>query len=183
MNDVWDIFTNQLYFLHHGFDVSIKAFVLMSNHFHAIISTPHKNLSESMNYFLTQVSRQITFDSGRINQTFGAPYHASLLKTNAHYLHAYKYVYRNPVEAGLSRTTLHYPYSSLAGLIGFRPLHIPIEADDLLLKNTEDTIRWLETGYPQGHREAIEKALRKKVYAIGKDRSTRKDHELESSRS
>ncbi|MGE3974318.1 MAG: transposase [Bdellovibrionales bacterium] len=183
IEQVWDIFSNQLFFLYRGFQIDIHAFVLMSNHYHMIVSTPKSNLSDGMLYFTTNVSRQITNDSCRINQTFGGPYKASLLTSPQYYMHAYKYVYRNPVEAGLSDSVLTYPYSSLNRLMGLNTLPFPIKRDDVLFSNVEDTLKWLDTKYRDQDKEIIRKALRRKVFTLPIDRESRKPHYLENKRS
>src|SRR4051812_4949790 len=44
--------------------------VLMSNHFHLLLSTPRKNLDYTMQYFLSIATRAIQARAGRINHVF-----------------------------------------------------------------------------------------------------------------
>ncbi len=122
--------TRQLYFVSHAFNLRVHAFVLMNNHFHLIVRTPDGNLSDAMRYFMRETSREITFVSGRINQTYGSRFHRSLLHSPLYYLHAYKYLYRNPVEAGLCELVEEYKFSSLQGLLGETWLDVPVREDD-----------------------------------------------------
>lgn len=162
LDEVWDIFSNHLFFIHHAFGVRIHAFVLMDNHFHLIISTPFGNLDKAMNYFLRETSRLISKKSGRINQVYGGPYFWSLLKSPHYYLTVYKYLYRNPVEAGLSQNVETYPYSTLRTLLGFEHSIIPVVHDDTLFADVEEQLKWLNVTYPKiDDRHEIKKALRK----------------------
>jgi REP element-mobilizing transposase RayT len=103
MEEVWTVMTEQLHFAHHAFNLRIRSFVLMSNHFHMLVSTPDSNLPQAMAFFMRETSREIIRRAGRINQAWGGPYSGSMLTQNSYFLNAYKYVYRNPVKAGLCR--------------------------------------------------------------------------------
>ncbi len=129
---LWQIYSNYLHFLGHAFKFKIYSFVLMDNHFHMIVSTPEGNLSEGMLYLQREVSRYINSHSPRINQNFANRYFRCLISNNHYYMHCYKYVYRNPIEAGLCKKAENYPYSTLYGLLGQSSLVIPIENDPLL---------------------------------------------------
>ncbi len=72
MSEVWRIFESQLYFCKHAFNLKIYSFVLMSNHYHLILSAPDCNLSEAMQYFIREVSRELNRCGNRINRTFSS---------------------------------------------------------------------------------------------------------------
>lgn len=177
--EVWKVFEDYLFFVSHTYGLRIHSFVLMTNHFHMIASTPNGNLDEAMNYLMREVSRHITQKSGRINQTFGGPYHWTLVDNFHYFMHAYKYVYRNPVEAGLAKNVLEYPYSTLVGRLGFQKLIFPVSDDAILENDVEGTLCWLNSSYERGHKEVIQKALHKQVFKLRRDRNTKKPHRLE----
>jgi len=179
IEQVWNIFSMHLHFVHHAFGLRIHSFVLMNNHFHMIVSTPKENLAEVMNYFMREVSKNMARVSGRINQTFGGPYYWSLLQSPHYYLYAYKYVYRNPVEAGLIGKVEDYPYSTLFGLKGSTHLMIPVEHDDTLFNDPDRILTWLNNSYPIQAKEDIRNALGKKEFKFGLDKD-RKPHILEA---
>ncbi|AGH94759.1 transposase [Pseudobdellovibrio exovorus] len=179
METIWDIYSKYLFFIHHSYGVRIHSFVLMNNHFHLIIQTPHGNLSQAMNYLMRETSRVIGFESGRINHIYGGPYYWSLLKSPLYYLHAYKYVYRNPVEAGLCYRVEEYPYSSLYGLLGQAHTIIPLENDEALFSDVYSHLQWLNQGYPSEELKVdIRNALRKQHFHFGLDKD-RNSHILE----
>lgn len=174
LNEIWNIFSDYLFFIHHAFNVHIHSFVLMNNHFHLILHTPNANLDKAMNYFMRETSRVINKNSGRINQIYGAPYHWSILKFSIYYLHTYKYVYRNPVEAGLARFVEEYKFSTLQALIGQTHTIIPLENDDTLFSNFETQLQWLnKTYFLSAQKEDIKKALRKREFKFGKNNDRR----------
>jgi putative transposase len=171
MGEVWSVFSDYLFFIHHAFGVQIHSFVLMNNHFHMIVRTPLMNLDSAMNYFMRETSRIIGNRSGRINQVYGGPYHWSLIKSPIYFLHAYKYVYRNPIEAGLINNVEEYKYSTLRVLLGCQHSIIPIENDETLFPDFIEQLKWLNYAYPSEEvRADIRSALRKKEFQFAKDK-------------
>ncbi len=175
MEEMWELCSDYLSLLHHGFSFRIHAFVLMSNHYHLIVSTPLSNLPEGMNHFQREVSRYISRASGRINQTWGRPYYPCLLDSNHYFFNAYKYLYRNPVEAGLATSVETYRYSTLFRLLGFGPLSFPLEFDTLLFNPNLDLehLAWLNTGSSDDFIE-VGKALARKKFHFQKTNHSRK---------
>lgn len=167
IDEAWSIFGDYLYLMKCGFGVEIHSFVLMSNHFHLIATFPEGNLGHAMNYFMRETSRVISRSSGRINQVYGGPHHKSLLESYRYFLHAYKYVYRNPVEAQLCEMVEEYPYSTLSGLLGLNRIVIPVTEDLLLFDpSVESALRWLNQSYKKGHRDAIRTALSHSTFSL-----------------
>lgn len=176
---VWEIMENMLHFVHFAYGFRIHAFVLMNNHFHLIVRAPEKNLSAGMNYFMRETSREIGRRAHRINQTYGARFHRCLINNSHYFLHAYKYVYRNPVEAGIVRRPEDYSYSTLPGLLGRQKVSIPVEFDDTLFNSVESTLSWLNKKPSKENHEYVRKALRKQEFQLGIHRNSGKDNPLE----
>ncbi len=151
---------NQLFFLHHGFRVEIYAFVLMSNHFHLILRCPDGNLSQAMQFFMVSTSRELQKLGGRINQIWGTRFFRCRLNSQWSFFNCYKYVYRNPVTAGICNNVEEYPYSTLQGLLGNSRIYIPLVEDTLLFENTEKNLRWLNTKPTDTALDSIRKALK-----------------------
>lgn len=168
MDEVWRIMCNQLFFIHHAFQVEILAFVLMNNHFHLLIRTPLGNLSSAMGWFMRESSRDLTRAGNRINQAYGGRFHRSLIATNHYLLNAYKYVYANPLKAGIADRAEHYPYSTLPGLLGWNQLLIPVSEDPFLFPDLEGTLDWLNRPVDSSHWDSVRNALRKKEFKLAK---------------
>lgn len=171
---VWEIFSIYLYFITLAYGVRIHAFVLMSNHFHMLISTPNGNIDEAMNYLQREVSRRLGEETDRINQIFGGPYHWTLIKNNIYYHHAYKYVYRNPVKAGICKRVEDYRYSTLRGLLGKDRMMIPAFDNLGLIQNPYKQLAWLNEDYSEENYQLIKKALRHREFCFPADPLTGK---------
>ncbi len=177
---VWKVMEDHLYLLHHGFKIDIHGFVLMSNHFHLLLTAPNGNLSEALLYFMRETSKEISRLTGRINQTYGCRNHKTWITTYHHYLNTYKYLFQNPLRAGICQRAEDYPYSTLSGLLGSQKLIIPI-ADQLLLNPTLDssTLTWLNRRPSLDHEREMRLALKRPKFELKTSRVTGQPSALE----
>ena len=113
LNTLWEIFIVSMAEAELKFHCKLHAFVLMSNHYHLLISTPNANLDLVMNYLQREIARKANRKSTRINHFFGGPYNWSLISEEAYYWNTLKYIFRNPIRAGLCSNVIEYKYSSL----------------------------------------------------------------------
>ncbi len=88
-------------------------FVLLENHYHLMVSTPKCNLSLFMTSLNTKISKKLNKSLGRINHFFGGRYGATVIQDESYIFRLIKYIYQNPVKAGIVKTPSLYPYSSL----------------------------------------------------------------------
>lgn len=175
MDEVWNIFSRYLYFVTLAYGLRIHSFVLMNNHFHMLVTTPEANLDKAMEYLLRETSKMIGRETDRIHKIFESQYHKSLIRSRLHYSHAYKYVYRNPVEAGICKKVEDYPYSTLRGLLGVEQLVIPTFDNMDLIVNAGKQLNWLNTPYPDpDFWESIRLALRHHEFEFCADPISRK---------
>ena len=179
MEVVWDIFQKHLFFLHHAYGFEIHAFVLMSNHYHMIARTTACNLSKGMRYFMQECTRYLNHETGRINQVWGGRFFRSMLGSDHYYLNTYKYLYYNPVQAGLCNNVLDYPYSALRGLLGFEPSLIPIQENTLWDMGTTSCLEWLNNQPSNEDWESMRKGLAKNQFRLAKCPRTNKLNKLE----
>jgi putative transposase len=179
IDDVWDLFVDRLYYIRMCYGVEIISFVLMPNHFHLLLRTPSGRMDKAMHSLMTEVSREIGSRAGRINQTFGGPYHSSMITCDHYLRHAYKYVYRNPVEAGICSSVESYRYSTLPGLLGKTNLFTPLAEDPFLFDDPTGSLKWLNKKYRRGVLQEIETALSYRVCRFSKDRKSRQPNPLE----
>lgn len=179
LDDVWEIMSNQLYFIHTAYSVRIMAFILMSNHFHLIVQTPNCNLSEAMAWFMRESSRELARSGNRINQAYGGRYFRSIISSEHYDGLAYKYLYTNSLRAGQARRVEGYKFSALAGLLGLRKLGFPMVEDRMLFSNVEATLEWLNRDVVGAHHEAVRKALRRANFKLTMKKG--KPHALETS--
>lgn len=166
---LWPIFLECLKGLQEMYGCRIHSFVLMTNHYHLIISTPRSNLGASMKYFHREVARNANRIAGRINHFFGGRYKWSLISTELYYWNALKYVFRNPVRAGICEDVRGYSHSSLN-----RSLDFKWELSDFFLDPTREVdlnLEWLNEPFQTEIEEAIGKSLRRREFAVSKGRN------------
>jgi REP element-mobilizing transposase RayT len=179
LDETWELFSDYLFLISKFFGIRIHSFVLMPNHFHMIARDPEMNLSTSMNYFMRETSKLMARDTHRINRIWGAPFGSSLISSPLYYLHAYRYVYNNPVRAGLCDNAFQYRFSTLQTLIGLQRTIIPLEYDDTLFENFESAHKWLLEPPKKKESEDTRLALRRKEFKFPRDEITKKQNFLE----
>ncbi|HVJ65432.1 MAG TPA: transposase [Bdellovibrionota bacterium] len=159
---VWKIFCLHAARVFAKFGTCVHAFVLMDNHYHLLVSTQENfSLGVVMQDFQKSVSHHINQIARRQNHVFGGPYRASLVTTDFHYAQVLKYIYRNPIEAGLCVSCHDYRYSTLVNdqVSVCSPLSgiaLRVPTGDLLLP-------WLNEA-SGNERQSIQRGLRKTVY-------------------
>jgi len=108
------------------YQVEVHAYVLMSNHFHLIVSTPKGNLSEFMRHFNIRYTAGFNRRHRRIGHLYQGRYRAIIIDRDNYLLELSRYVHLNPIrilplrqkDTQVRRRYLeNYPWSSLAGYL------------------------------------------------------------------
>ncbi|MEZ4749959.1 MAG: transposase [Bdellovibrionota bacterium] len=175
MPEVWDIFCEKLLMVSVEYGAQVIAFVLMNNHYHLLLTTPFANLDRIMNYLVREVSRSIGKKAGRINHVFGGRYYWSLIDNAVYFSHAYKYVYRNPLEAGICRSVGDFPFGTYRYLTKYESPIFPLHDYQhryfcTIPHNLGERADWLDQSYADGQKDLIRRALRKHVMRFGNSR-------------
>jgi putative transposase len=102
-------------------DWSCRAFCLMPTHYHLMVDLGENALQPGMHEINGQYAQQFNRRHGRSGHLRGDRYHAVPIETDAHMQSAYRYVFRNPVEAGLCARPQDWLWSSYRGAIGLEP--------------------------------------------------------------
>lgn len=170
MDVVWEIFRNELNKTITNKNLVVHCFVLMSNHFHLIASTPDANISDCMHQFMTQTSKKLTKAGNRINETFAGRHYKCILQNYSNYLNAYKYNYRNPVTAGICSRVEDYPFSTLRETLRHEEKKV-LTCEDPLLATKEITLKWLNTAPDISKVAAVKLALKRPLFQIQKNRN------------
>jgi putative transposase len=166
MYDVWTIISKELREIVDDYGSAIHAFVLMPNHFHLMMSTGNEDLGVIMQKLMLLITKKINAHSGRTGRIFGGRYHGSLIQDESYLDCALKYVYRNPVKAGLSETVESYPFSTIRFLIhqqaGAIPLSPPIGHSHLIPnQDIVGFINWMNQPFSNEEDQSIRGALKK----------------------
>ncbi len=112
IEDVWEYFLKHLIEGEKRFGVKVEAYILMRNHYHMCLYTPRANIDEFMQFFNQALGKSIARHADRINRIFGAPYRWSLISSEAYYFNVVRYIYQNPVRAGLCENCEDYTFSN-----------------------------------------------------------------------
>lgn len=91
--------------------IDIIAFVLMNNHYHLLVKADESELLKFMYLFSPLGLRNIKKDQ---------------VISKKYLFHTYRYIYQNPLRAGLVKRIQDYPYSFINYLSKGEPLNFPI---------------------------------------------------------
>ncbi len=171
---VWEIFCEELTITCDKYSMQIHSFVLMSNHFHLLATTPKSNISDCMQYLIGRTSKRITKSANRINETYAGRYYKCILHEQSYYLNAYKYNYRNPVTAGICKTVQDYSFSTLPMVIGIRKNLIPLVEDLTYYCSPQETLNWLNQKPDSTKIEAARYGFRRQYFQSKKCLRTKK---------
>ena len=162
LGEVWEIMLNGLLYLHKTHGLAVHGFILMGNHFHLLCHTPRGNLDQIMREFLRLTAININFEAENKNYLWGDPYKWSIIEAQTHYYQVYRYIFQNPIRAGICEKVEDYPYSTLKEVP--IPLHsfIPMS-----FGGSEGEVHWLNEHYLQGDEDLIQFGLNRSQFAVG----------------
>jgi putative transposase len=111
---------------------------MMDTHVHLLFRLPDQNENFFTAYLLELMGQKCPTD------ILVEP-----IKNYSQYLNVYKYIYRNPVEAGLSLMCESYPYSTLNSILGQSTQHLKVIDSMSVIQNPRKILTWLnsETHY------------------------------------
>lgn len=118
-----------------SFQVENHALVMMTTHSHLLFSIVNSN----ENFFAESVQSKIT------NSISEEPVFIERITNLTQFLTTYKYIYRNPVEAGLSNNCEDYPYSTLAMILDSIPRRFNIWDPLNTITNPKRVLGWLNS--------------------------------------
>jgi REP element-mobilizing transposase RayT len=123
------------------YNVPILAYVLMTNHFHLLLTTPDGNLSEFMRHFNISYTAVFNKKHNRVGHLYQGRYKAFLVDADNYLLEVSRYIHLNPVKIGSLKkkgyderrdALLNYEASSLPGYIWKRKRNDFINYDFVL---------------------------------------------------
>jgi len=95
----------------------LHCYVLMQNHYHLLLETPHGNLGKVMHYLNGSYTGFFNRRTGRSGDLFQGRYKAILVDVDSYLLELSRYIHLNPVKAGIVEKPQDYPYSSYKSFI------------------------------------------------------------------
>ncbi|MFQ6082127.1 MAG: transposase [Candidatus Aminicenantia bacterium] len=121
-NEKRDIFLNKkdhekfLFYLalvQERYKIIVYCYVLMENHYHLLIETPHPNLSRVMRDLNGHYTIYFNKHHKRCGHLFQGRYKAILVDKDNYLLELSRYIHLNPVRAGILSKPEDYKYSSM----------------------------------------------------------------------
>ncbi|MDD5031089.1 MAG: transposase [Rhodoferax sp.] len=105
-----------------AFDVVLHAYVLMSNHFHLLVTPQSQDgLPKMMQAVGRNYVRSFNHREQRSGTLWEGRYKSTLIQTDRYLLACMAYIDLNPVRAGLVTQPQDYPWSSHLHYVGVRP--------------------------------------------------------------
>jgi putative transposase len=99
------------------FEWEVLAFVILSNHLHLLLKTPHPNLAKGMQAFLSAYAAWSARRRHRPGHLFQGRYKAEMIEDESYYWTVSRYIHLNPVRAGLVAAPEDWPWSSYPGYV------------------------------------------------------------------
>jgi len=178
--EVWSYCLKSLTYAHEKIPVTFHSFVLMSNHYHLLVTTPNADLDKFMYFFNKHLADQLRVHSKRINRVFGGPYSWSLVDSKQYLFHVVRYVFQNPLRKQMVSKVEDYHFSSLFSEIRREKfpleIHSPLDRPHI----DEEILRWLNEIPSLRENSFIQKGLRKSTFALAKDSNTGKEYQTSS---
>jgi REP element-mobilizing transposase RayT len=99
------------------------AYCLLSNHFHLVVETPvaASDLSNGMHRLNGRYAQWFNERHGLDGHLFQDRFHSLPIERDGHLLETIRYVFLNPVRAGVSHGAADWPWSSYRATLGRAP--------------------------------------------------------------
>lgn len=114
--------------------LEIHALVMMDTHVHLLFRESEQN----ENFFVARLLELL-------GQKCPQEILVEPIKNYSQYLNTYKYIYRNPVEAGLAFMCESYIYSTLNGVLGQNDLLLHVLDTMGVIQNPRKILNWLNS--------------------------------------
>ena len=171
LTEVWKISLFCLKQANEKYPIELISFVLMSNHYHLLLRTPDSNLDQFMYEFNKHLAQMILKRSNRIKRVFGDRYKWCLIQNQSYLYNCYRYIYQNPIRAGVVKKCENYPYSTLFYLTN--NYNFPIKLTDVFGFKDAYALYWLNEKISSAEENSIRLALKKTKLEKLVDRSSR----------
>ena len=98
--------------VHERYGILIPVYVLMTNHYHLLIETPHSNLIATLHDLNTAYTNYFNRRHDRVGHLFQGRYRSIVVEKDAYLLELSRYIHLNPVRARMVERPEAYPWSS-----------------------------------------------------------------------
>lgn len=123
------------------YELLVHHVVLMSNHYHIIATATDKNLHRAMQYLNSRVAVRFNKAAGRSGHLWGDRYKSCIIETDEHYLVCVRYVYKNPLRAGMVEDPENFDDSSFSFWAFGKKVEYALSNDHLVILWGDSTER------------------------------------------
>lgn len=113
------------------YGVQVHHVMVMDNHHHLYLTTPHANIDQFMQYVNARIAEQMNRLLDRSGPFWNGRYHATIVTTKEDQERVIKYIYQNPVRAGIVETPLEFERSSIFFYAFGRPAYVWVTPDQV----------------------------------------------------
>lgn len=154
---------------HNRFGAIYHCFVLMNNHYHLLLETPHGNLVSIMHGINSSYTGYFNRKYNRVGHLFQGRYKAILVEKETYLLELNRYIHLNPVRARICEMPENYDWSSYRGYLYPQERLRWIEYDWTLQQFHEDMWKAIvryKTFVEEGTSEEISSPLKDAVSGV-----------------
>jgi putative transposase len=171
MADTWEIALSCLCYANQKFPIHLHAFVLMSNHYHMLLTTPDANIDHFMQAFNKRFSEHLREKTSYINRMFGGPYKWSIINNRSYLYNVHRYIYQNPLSSGLVDKCEQYPYSTL--IFELNRADFPLKLVSNLDHEITDILPWFNKHIDNRDADGIRRGFKHAIFQLKKHRDTK----------
>ena len=106
----------------------------MSNHYHIIATATEENLHRAMQYLNSRIAVRYNKLVGRSGHLWGGRYGSCIIDTDEYYLACVRYIYQNPIRAGIVDDLEEYSDSSFQFYAFGKKVNMVLVDDHLVLR-------------------------------------------------
>ena len=106
----------------------------MSNHYHIVATATEENLHRAMQYLNSRIAVRYNKHTGRSGHLWGDRYRSCIIDTDDYYLACVRYIYRNPIRAGMVTDLEEYPDSSFQFWAFGKKIDVILVEDHLVMR-------------------------------------------------
>lgn len=128
--------------------VSCLAFCLMTTHYHLLLDVEDSALPRAMKRLNWHYARSVNDRTAGKGHVVGGRYFSNPVSDTEQLLTAFRYIARNPVEAGICKAPENWRWGSYAGTVGLGPAFEMVDPS-LLLRSVTGGAEWLR-GFVDG---------------------------------
>lgn len=122
-----------MYKLKEKHEINILAYCVMNNHTHILLESENlKDLSKYMQRLNTRYGQYYNKKYNRVGYVFRDRFKSEGIYNEEHLYNCIKYIYDNPVKAGLCKSPEQYPYSN------YKKIDIDINKNFVFMDISED---------------------------------------------